>query len=291
VLLNQVIAGFTNFPNLPLFTSLDIVLAKPAATRKSGGGFGIRVGYAISPRFTAEVSVDGVHRHLKLTDDLLTGVEASRGSFTSAFGGIISTGGGVIFVNPTVTSVATIHDDSGTQVVTIGALRINLASRGRVAPYATIGAGVVSDVGDRPSIALVGNYRFTLGGINPVNETDAVDIRVATDKRAFSTSVGGGARILGSSRWGVRADVRAYFTKNTVKLLLDAHPQVAVLTPAGFIASSQAFASAPSIQFSNNPSTGRPSSLSGPAIGGFEAFSGSGTQVGFTISAGYFVRF
>jgi hypothetical protein len=62
---------------------------------------------------------------------------------------------------------------------------------------------------------------------------------------------------------------------------------VATLTPAGVIASY----TSPSIQISNNPSTGYASNLSGPAISGLEVFTGKGTEVHTSITGGVFFKF
>jgi hypothetical protein len=286
-LLNQIIAGFSSGVPLPRIAPLDPVLAKAGVTRRSGVDFGFRVGRSITPRFAAEFNLDAAQGQLTLTDEMLAGVEASRSSFTSAFNGLISTGGGVVFTNPNVTSIATIQDEGGRQIFTTGALTINVTTLGRFTPYATIGAGMVTNVGDLPRVSLVGNYQLRIFGLFPVNETDAVTIRAATEQHAFVTVLGGGVRMLGSGRWGVRGDVRAYLSRNSVDLLVDANPNVVTQTPAGFISST----TTPSMQFSNNPLTGERSSLSGPAIEGLPAFSGRGTQVHVTASVGYFVRF
>jgi hypothetical protein len=47
----------------------------------------------------------------------------------------------------------------------------------------------------------------------------------------------------------------------------------------------------PSIQFSNNPTTGRSSSLSGPAVTDLRTFTGSGTHIQTHVAVGYFLRF
>jgi hypothetical protein len=234
---------------------------------------------------------------LKLTDALLAGVEATRASFIGAWNdqtGLIRTGGGLVFTNSNVTSRATTNDDQGRQLFTTGALAVNLITDGRLIPYATIGAGIVSNIGNGPTVTLVGNYRFTSNvnstgaGSFPVNETDTVTIRLApANTHAFVTVLGGGVKVMGSSRWGVRGDVRAYISKNTFNVLIDANPQVVTSTPAGAVASFLT----PSAQFSNNPSTGSPSNLSGPAISGFKAFTGSGTPVQVNVSGGVFFRF
>jgi len=283
-LFNQAIAGFFGGAALPRITPLDSVLSA-GAKAKSGVAYGFRVGHPITARFGAEFSLDVAHGGIELSDDTLAGVEATRASFVAGFNGLISTGGGIIFTNPNVTSVATIEEDGGRQIFTTGALTINVATFGRFTPYATVGAGVVTNTGDLPSVALVGNYQFRVGGIAPVNDTDTVNVRMVTDKHAFVTVLGGGVRMLGSDRWGVRADLRAYLSKNSTDTLVDATPNVATLTPNIPIASG----TNPSIQFSNDRFSR--SSLSGPALDGFTVFKGSGTRVRVTATVGYFVRF
>jgi len=292
-LLKEGLASFPSFilPESTRITPLDAVLTKAGTSRERGGSYGFRIGYAITPRLTAEFNVDATRAPLRLTDALLAGVEASRVSFTQTWVGLISTGGGVVFTEPSVASTATITRDGGRQLFTTGALTINLATQGTVIPYATIGAGVLSHTGDLPSVTLVGNYRFAslnalAPGRFPVNETDQVTIRIAAHD-ALTTVVGGGVKITPSARWSVRADVRAHISANKVDVLVDATPNVAMGTPAGAIASTLT----PSLQFSNNPSTGQESNLSGPAIAGLRTFTGSGSAVQLGVTGGIFVRF
>jgi hypothetical protein len=302
-LLNEINASFTG-PLAPSgrITPLDGVLMQSGAAWNNTGGFGFRVSRTVTRRLSAEFTLDAPLGQLKLTDGLLAGVEASRASFVSAWNeqtGLIRSGGGVIFTNPGVTSTATISDQRGRQIVTTGAATFDFLTRSRIVPYATGGAGVISNVGGSPSVTLTGNYRFTSlnGFFNPaapsatfpVNETDTVTIRATpSSSHRFVGVLGGGVRILGSSRWGVRADVRAYVSRNTVDVLVDATPQVTTASPVGFIASTLT----PSMQFSNNPAiTNQQSTLSGAPISGFKTFSASGTPVQVAVSFGYFVRF
>jgi hypothetical protein len=289
-LLNAVNAYFF-LPSTSRITPLDPVLTKAGATRGNGGTYGFRISYAVTPRFAAEFNLDASQSRLKLTDALLAGVEASRASFTSAWNGLISTGGGFIFTEASTTSTSAINAEGGRQLLTTGALVINLATQGNTIPYVTIGAGALSTSGELPSATLTGNYRFDslnalAPGRFPVNETDVVRIRVAADTR-FATVAGGGIKFMRSARWGARADVRAHISKNAVNLLLDATPTVASQIPAGAIASF----TIPSLQFSNNASTGVQSSLSGPPISGFRTFSGSGTEVHLSVTGGIIFRF
>jgi hypothetical protein len=269
---------------------LDPLLTRAAADREVGGRFGIRVGYAFTPRLSAEINVAATTGTLSFSDAMLAGIEATRNSFRSAWLGLISTGNSVVFVDDNV-SAATIPSDASTrQVFTTGTIRVNLRERARVIPYISVGGGVVSSAGARPTIAIVGNYRFAslnvIGpGRFPVNETDTVTISIAA-RRGFVAELGGGVSFQTSNRSGVRADLRAYVAGNTIDLVLDANPQVALQGATGVIAS----ATTPSIQFANLTSSTR-SSLSGPPIERFTTFAGAGSQIQIGFSGGYFVRF
>jgi hypothetical protein len=106
-------------------------------------------------------------------------------------------------------------------------------------------------------------------------------------RTAFVGVVGAGLRRDLSDRWGVRIDGRVLVGPHTSRLLIDADPVVAQATPADFVESF----TTPAIQFSNNPSTGRESSLGEPGLQGFEAFVADGLQARVLITAGVFVRF
>lgn len=285
--MNQILASF---PVTPGITSLDPVLGQTAATRNGGASAGARVSYAITPRWGAELSWDRAWTTTQFNDTFLAGVEASRASFIQAWNALIATGGGFVFINPVVTSTVALADKVGHQSFTTVALTANLTGPRRVVPYVAAGAGAVS-YGDQPNVTLTGNYQMsTLNAVAPgrfqVNETDTVTLRVSA-KRALVAVVGAGVKTHGSSRWGLRADVRAYLGRNTTALSLDAKPAVATLTPAGVIASFLT----PSIQFSNNSSTGHASNLTGPAMNNIEVFKGRGTEIRVSVTAGVFMRF
>lgn len=291
-LLNQLNAAFFLSQR---FTPLDPLLATSGAERQSGGSVGLRVSRRFTRRMSAEFGLDYVRAPLKMTDDLLAGIEASRTSFTANLNTLLLSTGGP-FTNVSVTSTSTLQDKKGRQIFTTGAVSIKLITQGRIIPYVTVGAGTVTNRGDLPSATLVGNYQFRIGGLGvgigggpgpaPVNETDTVTLHYVAEN-ALVTVLGGGIKRDVSARWGLRADVRAYLSRNTVSVLLDANPAVATGTPAGFIASF----TNPSLQVSNNPSTGVQSTLSGPAISGFKTFTGSGTQTHVSMTVGFFTRF
>ena len=86
---------------------------------------------------------------------------------------------------------------------------------------------------------------------------------------------------------GFAIDGRVYVSRETLSLRVDSAPTVTTGTPAGFIESF----TTPAVQFSNNTSTGRASSLSGTPLNGFKAFTTSGVQLRYAVTAGIFFRF
>jgi hypothetical protein len=271
------------------------VLGRPLSEWQSGGTIGVSVIRALTPRLSAELSVDYGPRRLKIPQSTSSDIEATRASFTPAFTGLIT-------VNPnrvlnSVTSTATLDSGSRHQLVASGAVIVNLRTTGDVVPYATVGAGVTSIAGRRPSATLRGNYQFRLPNGAPIEESDSVTIREAGDSLTFTGILGGGLTYRVSPRWGLRLGVRVALSKNASHTLVDASPQVALgQQPAG----RGVLGAEPSIQFSNNASDPvtalgvtaiAASTLTGPEITALRTFSGSGVSTRTNITAGILWRF
>lgn len=278
----------------PKITPLDPVLNRSVAQRQNGASFGFRISRHITPRYTAEFSVDYSRGQLEMSDSGRAGIEASRDSFISAFNVPFPPGPAGIAPVVTVTSTDAIDEQRGHQVFATGVLNINLKGDGRIIPYATVGGGVVVNAGNTPSATLAGTYRVAppSGGPLPAgvlihDETDTVTLRYSIERRALVGVLGGGIKYVVSPRWGVRLDIRALLSNNSISNLVDANATVATLTPASVLV----IPANPTLQFSNNPSTGAPSSLSGPPINGFQTFAGSGIQAHISIVPGVFWRF
>lgn len=191
-------------------------------------------------------------------------------------------------MDPKVTSVATIDPGNSRQVLTTGALNISLPVAANLDPYVTFGGGWLSNVGAPPSASIVGNYQFSIAGFMPVNETDSVKLHYEVDDHTFVGVLGGGVKYPVSRRWGVQMDLRAHLSgESRMVTLVDARPSVATMTPAGAIASF----TSPSAQFSNNPSTGASSTLSGPAISNFPTVTTTARQTHINYTAGVYFRF
>jgi hypothetical protein len=279
-------------------TTLDPVLGRSLGTERRGGSIGARISRVLTPRLTAELSVDYGLAQLQITQANSDSIEATRASFIPAFSGLLVPSGLAINVNRvlnSVTSTGALERGSGHQLSTSGALLINLRTNGDVIPYATVGASLISTVGRMPSATLAGNYRFLSVGA-PMNESDSVTVRDARDAHTAAGILGGGVKYHVSPRWGIRLDARVSLSKNTSGTTLDATPNVVL---GGLPAGRFLFLAPTTIMFSNStlPVTNQGvtvvgmSTLTGPALTGFRTFSGNGVSTHTNIAAGLFWRF
>ena len=158
LLFNQAVAALAQLPGR--IVPLDPVLGRSLGERMSGGSLGVRVSRTLTTRLSAELSVDYGFKRLRIAPENGEALEATRASFIPAFEGMIR-------FNPnrvlnSVTSSATLEDGGAREIVSSGAVLVNLRSSGAVIPYAAIGAGLVSITGDMPSVVMLGNYQFRL---------------------------------------------------------------------------------------------------------------------------------
>ena len=146
-------------------------------------------------------------------------------------------------------------------------------------------------VRDDASATIEGGYRFTtIGGVpqasSTFDETDRVTFRF-DHRTSFVGVVGAGVRHDFTPRWGLRVDGRVFLGRNSATVEIDSSPSFQTGNPGDFI---ETFTN-PSIQFSNNPSTGRQSSLSAPGLDGFEVVKADRFQARVLFTVGLFVRF
>jgi len=264
-------------------TPLDAALHASLAEGNSGGG-GARVSRILTPRLTAEATVEFSSARPELSSEASTAIEDSRVSFLAAWNGLASAGQ---FGDTTVTSVRSVQIENGHHIVATGAINVALKKTGKAIPYLTGGAGVSSHSGTAVSVSLVGDYRFALGGITPFHETDAVSVRYTVADHVMVGVLGGGLKYMVSPRVGLRFDYRTYLGPNSRRTFVDSNPFVSTLTPAG----SGASATTPGIQFSNDAGIGLESSLSGSPIVDFRTFTGSGMQRDARLTFGLFWLF
>jgi hypothetical protein len=269
---------------------LDAVLTSAAVAQRNGASFGVTVSRTLNARYRLNLSIDGARSGPTFTAGALAGIESSRTSFTSAWNTFLAAPG---LQTQSVTSTASIVQGSSLEWLATGAIDITLLSTGRSTWYATIGAGLVSDLGAGPTATLTGNYAFTQNpSLNlPFNETDTVVVRSARTTHAVGILGGGWTHDL-SRRWGISADARLALSGNGLRMLVDATP-TRVLQTDRSREIVLAFGPTPAIEF-NNATGGVPpfiSTLSGGPLSGFATFTGTGLQIRAELTGGIFLRF
>jgi len=246
-------------------TPLDAVFGPVPSAHPAA--FGLRVRRRLNPRTALEVTVDGFAQSSIPSEEISDAIDRTFDSLGSAMTDLFASG--PFSPSRVVTASGTIHapydDGSITAAVNRDVWRL-----GSFQPYFTLGGGVMIP---REEFFAGGSaqarYTTSILGEVPIDETDTV--RVAFTRPASAVFVlGGGLRHDFSHPWSLRVDARLLVGPDTTRITLDATPSVVRGTPAGFI---ESFTN-PAIQFSNDPATGRVSSLSGPALSGVEVFRG-----------------
>lgn len=241
--------------------------------------FGVRVRRRLQPRTWLEVSVDTLDGSPVNGAAIPGAVDATRASFTTAFGSLLSTGP---FSATSVSAQGTASSGSYSETTYSVCLNREVGRAGALRPYVTIGAAAVLPGGELPWATLQGRYTTLIAGEVPIDETDRVSIRFARSTTA-AVVAGGGVGYELSPAWWLRVDARVLAGPDTTRVTIDAQPSVARGTPAGFI---ESFTN-PAIQFSNDPASGRVSSLSGARLSDVEVFHGglvARTMVSLTIA-------
>jgi len=236
----------------------------------------------MSPRMSLEFAVETTPAAAKATDDLTAAVEATRSSFISAFAGLLGSGPlSAVSINAAGSADAgSFRETSAT-----AALNVHWRTTHALRPYATAGGGVLFGSGSLPSAQLSAAYSFSILGEVPVAETDAVQLHYERPASVVLV-LGGGLAHAFSNSWGVNVDARALFGPDRTRILLDSASGTTRGNPASFI---ESFTN-PAIQFSNDPATGRRSTLSAPALERVEVYSG-GTRGRVLLTVGVTKRF
>jgi hypothetical protein len=261
-------------------TPLDAAFARPGSPRSAG--FGARLRRHLSSHWALEIGLDTTASAAIDADALSAAAQATRDSFVAAMGDLLATGPfTAVAIDAGVTSAEGRRRETAMTI----ALNRRFGSPGGFAPYATFGGGVAVGGGTRPSVAIDAGYRFRVLDDVPIDESDTVTVRYDSGT-AYVIVLGGGVQRAFSDRWGLRIDARVLLGPDATRVIVDAAPSSVRGTPAGFVESF----SSPAVQFSNDPSIGRVSSLSGPGLDSFEVFKG-GTRARTLITVGITRRF
>ena len=277
VLLNGVVEEFGGAAKI---APLDALFSAAAGGRSAAAG--VRMRRRLSPRLSAEVSVDWLGSIDAASPEFDATVERARSSYPATIRDLLATGPfASVFVDATGSS------DPGQrrEMSATGAVNIDFRSFAAFTPYATVGGGVLNGNGEPPSAELTGRYRFVVLGELSIDESERVRLRVERPT-SMVVVLGGGLRRDLSAQWGLRIDVRALVGPDTTRVTIDTEAASVLGTPAGFV---ESFTN-PAIQFSNDPSTGRRSSLSAAPLQAFRVFEG-GAQVRTVVAIAVSRRF
>jgi hypothetical protein len=270
--------------------SLDAVLQSRFVERRAGSSFGARVSRSLGPRFAAEFAIDEGFGALALTPSTASGIKASEASFLTTWSSLLGVAAGT-----QSSSDATIHDNRGRQIISSGALLLNLHKSRGVTPYVALGAGIIATRNQTPSVELVGHYHFNFPfsplpipiPILTIDQTDTVTMRTVAE-RTVTWVIGGGVKYAVADRWGVRVDVRDHVNKDPIRTIVDATPTTERSGSAGILVIFFA-PNTPQLQFSTF--SGSPSSLDGSPVVGFKTFVGKGIVNQVNVTAGVYLRF
>jgi len=267
----------------PQITPLDAAMAKIGRGAESGAGMGARVRLHTARRVWTELAVDVSSSSDSVTDSLMEAVGQTRGSFVEAMTSLFASGP---FTGTTVTATATPASGSWRDVTTTLAANIEFEPISGLTPSLTVGGGFVTRTGTESAVTIEGRYRTKILGTVPIDETDRVTIR-GEASTAPAVVFGGGLSRAFSNRLGLRLDMRMTVANRTISSSVDATPSVATGTPADYI---ESFTN-PSVQFSNNASTGRVSTLSGAALDHVDVARSTRLQARVIVTLGVTFRF
>lgn len=264
---------------------LDAALGRPGLSGSNAPAAGLRLRRHLSSRWSLEAGAEFHAGAVDIDPALLDAVEQARASFEAAFQGLFTSGP---FTGITVKADTAIDGQSSRELILSGTVR-RAFPLGSLTPYLLAGGGIIARLGDLPRIDLTGAYQFTVSttqGQATFSESDSLTLRF--EQRAGVVGIAGaGVQRQLSDRVGLSVDGRVFLGRETLVLRLDSTPEVATRTPGAFIESF----TTPAVQFSNNTATGRDSTLSGTPLTGFTAFTSSGLQVRYVLTAGVSVRF
>jgi len=252
----------------------------------TGGAVGVRLRRRITVSTFAEFAFDVSAQSRGLPGALGDAMEASRASFAPVFTTLFASGP---FTDISATATRAAATGASREMALTGAWQWQIGRLGAFVPYFTGGGGVVRAIGSGSESILDGHYHAVASPPNQTpatfDETDRLTLRLTT-ATAWVGVAGGGLSRAWSDRYGLRIDARVHISPNTTRAEVDANPVIATASPAGFVE----LLTNPALQFSNNPSTGRLSSL-GDTLDRFEVFAGDGLQLRFLITAGVTIRF
>jgi hypothetical protein len=277
--LNNVAAEFGATSRI---TPLDGIL-RPLGLNDAGHVVaGVRVRGPIRGAYELEVALELTAQPVSLSGDLTDALAGAADSFRATFTELLATGP---LTSPIVTAGSSVAAGTSRDLLLTAALSAPGGTFGSFSSYGVVGGGILLPMGDASTAALTGRYRFQIAGTAPVDESDQLTVRYR-ERTSFVGLFGGGVRRAFSARAGLSLDARILIGRQSTAVEVDASPTIVTGTPAAFIESF----TYPNLQFSNNASTGRRSTLGGPGLDAVNVFEG-GWMIRGRLTAGIYLRF
>jgi hypothetical protein len=291
-------------------TPLDGLFASPLVENRRSGALGFRLARILTSRFSAELSIDYVPLGTRASSSGAGGLVATRTTFVNAMRGLVIDAQAFPQAQPPPTG--SFGSGTGSELLTVGTVKVALTRSTRVKPFFTAGGGVESRFGDLPGGHVATTYGLSFGFpacVCLITERDEVRFRVTAPTREVVGVVGLGfdfqprvtfwrGKAENQSRWGVRTEVRVYMGGRESATFVDTQPSSAKVVldpepPPDYPTSGVlVVGGSPALQFSNDPSvTGFESSLSGQALENVRVFEGRGARRRVALTTGVFLRF
>jgi hypothetical protein len=264
-------------------TPLDSIMAEIGRGAANQSSMGARIRYRTAPRVWTELAVDVTSRAVGAPGSLEESAQATRASFVATFNELLASGP---FTNRSVSAIAASDAGEWREITTSLAANIELGRSARFMPYLTMGGGWIARTGAQQTISLTGQYSARIAGVVPIDESDRVTVR-ARASNAPAIIAGAGVTSAAGGRVVFRIDARVITANRSIGATVSADPLVVSASPADYI---ESFTN-PSIQFSNNASTGRQSTLSGGAIVDYPVARSTRLQARGLITFGIGIRF
>lgn len=280
-LFNQAAAQLEQLVGQPIATivPLDDVVHAPGR-RPASAVLGVRIGRAVSARWTVALSLERQTGGPTLDDRWTETIEAARASFQRAFSDVIDVAPAT---GRQVSSTATYPEQRQTHMRVIGEATRTLHASGRLAVLGTLGGGVQFAHGSAAEVLLKGRYAALPFNFGELIQTDDITIRFV-DKNTVPIGVAGmGFQFDIARHTALRIDGRLQLTPNRSTTELSTAPTTNTGSSQPLVTRTN-----PSLQFSNL--SGVRSTLDGGADTTVTTFRGSGISRQFLITVGLVLR-
>lgn len=255
----------------------DSALTSAQAQRKNGLSFGFRLGKDMNRWLGLEYQLDFGFTPLRLTNFAVNQADTTTSSLRAAMNPLMALTSGV------ANEQIFLGRQGGKQVFNTVDLNLYLRpSDAKWRPYFSVGGGFVKNIGENPSLDLLGTYQ--LGG-SALIESDELKMQYQPQSLAGVAEYGIGVKHFINDRLGLRFDLRDNMAWESVKTKISAFP----VPPTGGTSTFSFSGNGRSLAFSNDQSTLQSTLVQ--TINGATTFNASDVKHHVNASVGIVFRF